>query len=218
MLGLYITMKSLQEQLGEIKKVLEVSKSKEPERKNLKKPSQAKNVIVAGKEYKVCPECGCRLRPSRFNRHLLQQHGYAPKQHSDTIKQTALVGNDSEFTICPDCNKAVKKKNLKKHIRRIHEKKKFNAKNNQPNKGKPKKSRAIPLPAHRMTPEDAAELRKAMEETHLVQNREIEEYLKKNPSKDGMGKFGVPQDKYRWGFYGSKSMEYDIWGKGDKNK
>lgn len=52
----------------------------------------------------------------------------------------------------------------------------------------------------------------------IIQNKEIFEYLKKNPTKEEIGKFGVPQDKYRYGFYGSTSMEYDIWRKGDKNK
>ena len=47
----------------------------------------------------------------------------------------------------------------------------------------------------------------------IVQNKQILEYLKKNPSANGIGKFGVPQDKYRSNFFGSKTMEYDIWRK-----
>ncbi|EIJ36996.1 hypothetical protein [Thiothrix nivea] len=52
----------------------------------------------------------------------------------------------------------------------------------------------------------------------IIQNKEILDYLEKNPTKEGIGKFGVPQDKYRYDFYGSNSMEYDIWRKGDKDK
>ncbi len=207
-------MKSLQEQLGEVKKVLECNKSKESALEAHQEPNQAKNIIVAGKKYKVCPKCGCRLRPGHFTKHMSKQHGYPPTRHNDTPKQAVLVDSDNEFTTCPKCNKAVKKKNLKKHIRRIH-KNKVNAKNKKVNK---RKSKIIPLPDHKMTPEVAAELRKALEETDIVKDKSIAEYLEKNPLKDETGKFGVPQDKYRWGFYGSKSMEYDNWGKGDKNK
>lgn len=65
--------------------------------------------------------------------------------------------------------------------------------------------------------EVVAELKKAMTEIEDKKDKEISDYLKKHPIKDGIGKFGVPQDKYRWGFYGSSSMEYDIWRKGDKS-
>lgn len=50
----------------------------------------------------------------------------------------------------------------------------------------------------------------------LVQNSEIRNYLIRVPEKEQIGKFGVPQDEYRHGFYGSGSMEYDVWRKGEK--
>lgn len=66
-----------------------------------------------------------------------------------------------------------------------------------------------------------AKLRKAYTEVQpkKVQIREekIAERKARRESKlgnNGLGKFGVPQDKYRWGFFGNKSMEYDIWRKG----
>lgn len=62
----------------------------------------------------------------------------------------------------------------------------------------------------------AAEIISAMREMELARNKEIAEYLKRHPIHNEIGKFGVPQDKYRWGFYGSSSMEYDIWRKGEK--
>ena len=58
--------------------------------------------------------------------------------------------------------------------------------------------------------------RKAQSESSFIQNKQILDYLSKNPADNGMGKFGVPQDKYRYGFYGSGTKEYDIWRKGDK--
>lgn len=65
---------------------------------------------------------------------------------------------------------------------------------------------------HKITPEIAAELRKILQDRAFFTNKEIEDYLVKNPNKyDAIGKFGVPQDKYRWGFYGSRTMEYDSW-------
>ena len=47
---------------------------------------------------------------------------------------------------------------------------------------------------------------------------EIAAYLKKNPTDDysRIGKFGLPQDKYRWNFYGSSTFEYDSWGRNKK--
>lgn len=118
--------------------------------------------------------------------------------------------NGDEIVICPRCDCQVKKKNLKKHTQRIHKTKR--------RAGRKKGGRYIPPPRENLTAAEALELRKAIEDQNLCSDREIAEYLKKNPLKDEMGKFGVPQDKYRWGFYGSKSMEYDAWGKGDKDK
>lgn len=66
------------------------------------------------------------------------------------------------------------------------------------------------LTAKRITPEDARELRRANQDS-LVSDQAIADYLKRFPVHEEIGKFGVPQDKYRWGFYGSRSMEYDVW-------
>ncbi len=51
----------------------------------------------------------------------------------------------------------------------------------------------------------------------LVSDPQIRSYLERNPVREEMGKFGVPQDKYRWGFYGHGTMEYDSWGKPKKD-
>jgi hypothetical protein len=56
--------------------------------------------------------------------------------------------------------------------------------------------------------------RAAVKEQPFIQDPAIADYLMRRPV-PGVGRFGKPQDKYRWGFYGSKSMSYDIWRKGE---
>lgn len=63
--------------------------------------------------------------------------------------------------------------------------------------------------------QEATKRLEILRNTENKKNKVIKKYLDKNPHED-MGKFGVPQDKYRHGFYGSNSMEYDVWGKGEK--
>ena len=64
----------------------------------------------------------------------------------------------------------------------------------------------------------AREILLALKETNMTKNKEIYQYLQRNPYKEELGKYGVPQDKYRYGAYGSNSMEYDAWGKGENKK
>ena len=45
----------------------------------------------------------------------------------------------------------------------------------------------------------------------LINDRAIADYLRRNPVTEDMGKFGVPQDKYRYNFFGHASMEVDQW-------
>lgn len=76
-----------------------------------------------------------------------------------------------------------------------------------------------PPASKKLTSEDAAQLLKAKNDVRILENgndKDIANYLKKNPPASQIGKFGVPQDKYRWGFYGHRTMEYDLWRKGDK--
>jgi hypothetical protein len=65
---------------------------------------------------------------------------------------------------------------------------------------------------------EAGELLEALSDHHLIADKMVADYLKRNPVKDEMGKFGVPQDKYRWGFYGNKTMEYDSWSREHKGR
>lgn len=43
------------------------------------------------------------------------------------------------------------------------------------------------------------------------ERRVIREYLEKNPAPDSVGPMGTPQSKYRYGTFGLRSMEYDVW-------
>tara|TARA_R110000787_G_scaffold63520_1_gene142919 strand:+ start:3526 stop:3708 length:183 start_codon:yes stop_codon:yes gene_type:complete len=45
----------------------------------------------------------------------------------------------------------------------------------------------------------------------IINNEIIRAYVSRVPEVDTLGKFGRPQDKYRYGFYGHASMAYDIW-------
>lgn len=66
------------------------------------------------------------------------------------------------------------------------------------------------------TKQNAAEQLKVIKNTEMTKDREIKEFLEKNPAQEKLGKFGEPQDKFRHGYYGNSSMEYDIWRKGPK--
>lgn len=54
-------------------------------------------------------------------------------------------------------------------------------------------------------------------DSNPILSLEIIKFLERNPYED-IGKFGVPQDKYRYGSYGSKSMVPDIWRKTSSEK
>lgn len=70
-----------------------------------------------------------------------------------------------------------------------------------------------------LTPEQARLQRQALKESDLVSDQKIRDYLQRNPNReDRIGKFGVPRDKYRWGFYGHQTMEYDAWGRLGKGR
>jgi len=63
-----------------------------------------------------------------------------------------------------------------------------------------------------ITSQEATErLNDIRSQSDIIGNKEIKKYIKRCPDK--LRKFGKPQDKYRYGFYGSNSMEYDTWGK-----
>jgi len=121
---------------------------------------------------------------------------------------------EEKIVRCKLCGCEVKKKNLKKHVRRIHEeaksqswatrKQSFRVRNYDNNM--------------KMTSGEARKQREALEDNKLGSDEAIADYLRKHPKEEEMGKFGVPQDKYRWGFYGSRTMEYDSWGRSHKEK
>jgi len=108
---------------------------------------------------------------------------------------------------CPKCKSKIVRKNLKKHLMKVHG---INEENSI-------KSNRPPV-VNQSKAEMAREILLALKETNMTKNKEIYQYLQRNPYKEELGKYGVPQDKYRYGAYGSNSMEYDAWGKGEKKK
>ena len=122
--------------------------------------------------------------------------------------------NGRNFVKCSLCNQEVLRKNFKKHNRRAH--RKTIRKTILIQKEEVQKSRYKPPNRYGISPQSAGELLTVIQETKMISNNEIKDYLDKNTIKDDLGKFGLPQDKYRWGFYGSGSMEYDTWRKSNK--
>lgn len=106
---------------------------------------------------------------------------------------------DVDWAECPLCGAAVKRRHLKRHMRRAHRLALSPS-------TKPKPMRIT----KRISPEEARELRRANQDS-LVSDQAIADYLKRFPVHEEIGKFGVPQDKYRWGFYGSRTMEFNAW-------
>lgn len=190
-------MRDFKDQLKDIKVSLGISSVEKPIKMALSKNKASKD----NRNYRKCPECGCNLRYKNFDFHMIKQHG---KESRDDRPKA-----NSEVVKCPKCSSRMKKKNLKKHIRRVHDRKTRVVKNQS--------SKSIPA-ERKSTVKEAIEIKKALDETNLVSDKAIAQYLAKNPSNEKMGKFGVPQDKYRYGFYGSKTMDYDVWSKGEKGK
>jgi hypothetical protein len=113
---------------------------------------------------------------------------------------------NKKYIICPICHQFISEENWNRHERRSANCKEMIAELNAQNE-------------RRVACKKRIEERKKLGESRLgslVHNKQINEFLRKNPVNNKMGGFGVPQDKYRYGFYGNSTMEYDIWRKGDK--
>jgi hypothetical protein len=101
--------------------------------------------------------------------------------------------------VCDKCKSRVQRINIKKHYLKAHgiEVKILTYEHFRP------KSESLR--------EKAKEMNQARKNDNFYTNKAIAQYVAKNPNKDEIGKFGVPQDKYRHGSYGVYSMEYDGW-------
>jgi uncharacterized Zn finger protein (UPF0148 family) len=159
-------------------------------------------------------------------------------ENAKSNAETMIFNNCGKRTekdlFCPVCNKDIKQKTLEEHARRIHKgdaaikralagdklatpKNTTSAKvkKNQARKSLIESIRAEKAKICKDRVKDRIAERRTLESS-IVQNKQILEYLKKNPCDNVMGKFGVPQDKYRSNFCGSKTMEYDTWRKAHK--
>ncbi|OAI09676.1 hypothetical protein A1359_18510 [Methylomonas lenta] len=150
------------------------------------------------KKHLVCPECKATIRADRYEKHITNQHSpeanlkrEAEKKLAEEEKQRITL-EGKMMVVCEICGISISKRRLSRHKERLH--------------------RIYNDPKR----EEAARMRDALEETNVVSDQSIREYLARNPMKEEMGKFGVPQDKYRWGFYGSKTIEFDAWSRENK--
>lgn len=146
--------------------------------------------------YQACPSCGGQKHPLNacqncgFIRnqeviHKLEQIKNSISKKTLKPANNRSKGNNNSLITCPICNTKVKELNLKRHFSRVHN---------------DRKSLAV-------------EMKMAYSEQQLCSDKQISDFLKNNPVKDYSGRFGTPQDKYRWGAYGRSSMEYDTWRK-----
>ena len=94
-------MKSLQEQLEEVKK-------------SFKKASDADNIVKTStsKEFKVCAVCSCKLLAKNHNKHMQKVH---PPEKIDKVK-----AENDRWLYCELCKKNVKYKHFIKHMSKVH--------------------------------------------------------------------------------------------------
>ena len=181
------------------------------------------------KHEKRCAVCKMPVHKAYFDKHLKEQHGIFQK-----VKKNKCID-------CPECGVKVLPKNLQKHIRKAHKKNnKRNAKSDVRSKSQicdicgqeiagninhhkkqvhPARQPKLGAPAKpkrkqkKLSPKQASARLKEIRDQKFFHDQAILDYLSRVPEIPKYGKFGVPQDKYRWGFYGHRSMEYDIWGR-----
>lgn len=217
-------MKTLKEQLEQAKVALGFGRD-ESDRPQPKSGWLSVTVIYRGdKTYYRCPECGCPVKKGRFARHMQQVH------------ETCLDGvaiNEARHVV-----KAVRdktKRHAKKdsgHPQRLKAAgvtrggakpeagKKSHSKPNgrtwtRRRTSSAEESQSARSRTPRMSRAEAAQKRAALNDQRLVSDKKIADYLRRNPTENQMGKFGVPQDPFRHGFYGSATMEYDVWRRGE---
>lgn len=81
--------------------------------------------------YKICPICGCKLLPERYDQHMETQHSAEAELKRELIqqeieeirKQKEIEGE--EIIQCEICHIEIKRKNLNKHNYHVHKKKKL---------------------------------------------------------------------------------------------
>lgn len=188
-----------------------------------------KEKVSLGNHQKLCSICKLPVHKENLEKHLKEQHGIFQK-----VKNNKCVD-------CPECGAKVLPKNLNKHIAKAHRKTKNTSKENINNRfkestchicgklisGSMKRHKMLAHPARKpefgeppprtpptpITQEEAHQRRKELGDNKLFQNKAVKDYLNRVPEKPKYGKFGLPQDKYRWGFFGHSTMEYDVWRK-----
>lgn len=206
--------KSLKEQLEEVKGFVrsEGPAPKVPGRTGRRNNSTQNK--VGPHELVLCPACACRVRGDRLNRHLerVQKKRVIGRGYSSGRVKGDVRPDRHELVSCPECACLVKNKRLARHRYAVHG---VGSGRSQVNRKSKKGAGGIVWSKNSWEKRNHAaeeEVAKMAERKKaIVTNEEIRSYLERNPAPDETGKFGVPQDKYRWNFYGSGSMEYDSW-------
>lgn len=113
--------------------------------------------------------------------------------HDQHLKEQHGIVHKVKKKKCTHCGVEVSAKNLKRHVQKFH--------------GGEKKQRKKKT----LTSKQARSQFKALNDNKLSGDKSVRAYLDRVDDKPKYGKFGIPQDKYRWGFYGHSSMVYDLW-------
>ena len=204
-------MQTLQEQLQEIKQYLNVvtdvntlvlgknivARRHMPYIDRQPKNHSPKTKGISSFEYEKCSECGVNIRLDRLGKHMnkhIVQKNRAKKLKAEKRKARKLMRE--------------RKKLQKINVGKIRAKRNP-IKDQQPD---PISQR----PKTTMTPRQASKALQALRSQGSGGNQEIQEYINRVPEPNKIGSFGIPQDKYRWGFYGHATMSYDIWGRPEK--
>lgn len=141
---------------------------------------------------KRCQFCGNRIKLTKLDEHVAKAH---PENTTENIASRGYA----IYPICKLCGVEVigsMSNHQKKHILAV---------TNQPHKpSRPQYQKP------KLTYSEAAKILAALKEP-IINNESILAYVSRVPEVDALGKFGLPQDKYRYGFYGHASMSYDIW-------
>lgn len=117
-----------------------------------------------------------------------------------------------QLKACPKCGFTKARAPLKKNVEvGVSERKPTDLTRRQPDMSKRQRER---LARNRASIVEGV---RVTDTTSILTDEQIRKYLEQHPETEEIGKFGVPQDKYRWGFYGHKTMEYDQWGKPPKD-
>ena len=153
-----------------------------------------------GTDYVKCPSCGCELRIRNAPGHLRKVH------HMQRVSDGFIDNKSSTKIVLPVIPKFLSKKHSSA-LRKLQAK--ILAKHGL-SKPTPAKQINIEPTVNADTSQSDAARQLEQIQKPPTDNDQINDFIKRNPAPDELGKFGKPQDPYRRGAYGTRSMEYDV--------